>query len=138
MVGAAPPEKAGSASAMSETVQELGLALGVAILGSLATAVYRNRIDGEIPAGTPSDVAEPAGDSLAGAASSAQRMPEGWFETAKEAATSGLNTAMLVAAVCTLVLALLSAVVLRHVGVIGGQEPDAEESVPAERAGSQV
>ena len=63
-------------------------------------------------------------------------MPEGWFETAKEAATSGLNTAMLVAAVCTLVLAFLSAVVLRHVGVVGGEgpqdDPGAEEADPAE------
>ena len=66
-------------------------------------------------------------------------MPAGWFETAKEAATSGLNTAMLVAAVCTLVLASLSAVVLRHVGVIGGEEPredgGAGKTDPAELRG---
>ncbi len=65
VVGAAPAEKAGSASAMSETVQELGLALGVAILGSLATAVYRSEIDGRIPAlrrtwRTPRATASPA------------------------------------------------------------------------------
>lgn len=134
VVGAAPPEKAGSASAMSETVQELGLALGVAILGSLATAVYRNRIDDEIPAGTPSKVADVAGDSLVGAASSAHQMPAGWLDKAQEAATSGLNIAMLVAAVCTLVLSVLSAVVLRHVGIIGGDEPENDEAVPAEPA----
>ncbi|MFE2295608.1 MFS transporter [Streptomyces sp. NPDC059452] len=138
VVGAAPPEKAGSASAMSETVQELGLALGVAVLGSLATAVYRTRIAGDIPAGTPSDVAGTAGDSLAGAASSAQQMPPGWLDHAKEAATSGLNTAMLVAAACTLVLALLSAVVLRHVGTIGGDEPETDEATPPEPATTQA
>ncbi|MGW8992187.1 MFS transporter [Streptomyces zhihengii] len=139
VVGAAPPEKAGSASAMSETVQELGLALGVAVLGSLATAVYRGRIDGEIPAGTPSEVARSAGDSLAGAASSAPRMPDGWFDAAREAATAGLNTAMSVAAGCTVVLCLLSAVVLRHVGVIGGDEPRGDsEAGPAEQAGSRA
>ncbi|ARF76198.1 MFS transporter [Kitasatospora albolonga] len=138
VVGAAPAEKAGSASAMSETVQELGLALGVAILGSLATAVYRTRIADEIPAGTPSQVADTAGDSLAGAVSSAQQMPAGWLDLAKEAATSGLNTAMAVAAACTVVLAFLSAVVLRHVGVIGGEEPEAGEEAPAEPAESKV
>ncbi|MFJ6686805.1 MFS transporter [Streptomyces werraensis] len=138
VVGAAPPEKAGSASAMSETVQELGLALGVAILGSLATAVYRNRIDDEIPAGTPSQVADAAGDSLAGAVSSAHRMHAGWLDQAKEAATSGLNIAMLVAAVCTLVLSILSAVVLRHVGIIGGNEPETDETVPEEPATSRA
>ncbi|VXB95373.1 Major facilitator superfamily MFS_1 [Nocardioides sp. AX2bis] len=41
MVGSAPPERAGSASGVSETAAELGIALGVALLGSLATAVRR-------------------------------------------------------------------------------------------------
>ncbi len=134
VVGAAPAEKAGSASAMSETVQELGLALGVAILGSLATAVYRSEIDGRIPSGTPSDVADSAGDSLAGAVASAERMPDGWLDLAKEAATSGMNTAMIVAAACTVVLSVLSAVVLRHVGAIG----DEPEAAPAEPVTSRV
>ncbi|MFI2214156.1 MFS transporter [Streptomyces sp. NPDC020141] len=138
VVGAAPPEKAGSASAMSETVQELGLALGVAILGSLATAVYRGRVGDAIPAGTPADAAEAAGDSLAGAAALGERMPVGWLDQAEEAATSGLNTAMLVAAVGTLVLSVLSAVVLRHIGVIGGDEPESEEAAPGEPAGAKV
>ncbi|MBB5939900.1 MFS transporter [Streptomyces zagrosensis] len=138
VVGAAPPQKAGSASAMSETVQELGLALGVATLGSLATAVYRDRIGDEIPAGTPPAVAKAAGDSLAGASSSGNQLPDGWLDQAKEAATSGLNVAMLVAAVSTLVLAFLSAVVLRHVGVIGGDEPTGDEAVPVVPAASKT
>jgi DHA2 family multidrug resistance protein-like MFS transporter len=40
IVGNAPPERAGVASAMSETGSELGGALGIAILGSIGTAVY--------------------------------------------------------------------------------------------------
>ena len=40
MIGAAPPERAGSAAAISETSSELGGALGIALLGSLVTAVY--------------------------------------------------------------------------------------------------
>src|SRR5690606_39736827 len=32
VVGSAPPEKAGSASAMTETVQDLGISLGIAVL----------------------------------------------------------------------------------------------------------
>ena len=39
VVGAAPAEKSGSAAALSETVQELGIAAGVAILGGLALSV---------------------------------------------------------------------------------------------------
>jgi DHA2 family multidrug resistance protein-like MFS transporter len=40
IIGAAPPERAGAASGISETASELGGALGIALLGSLATAVY--------------------------------------------------------------------------------------------------
>jgi MFS transporter, DHA2 family, multidrug resistance protein len=43
IVGAAPPEQAGAASAISETGTELGLALGVAIIGSVGAATYRKR-----------------------------------------------------------------------------------------------
>lgn len=138
VVGAAPPEKAGSASAMSETVQELGLALGVATLGSLATAIYRDRVDDRIPAGTPPGVAEAAGDSIAGAYSSADELPAGWLEYAKEAATSGMTVAMLIAAVGILALSLLSAVVLRHIGTIGGDGPEAAGAAPAEPVRPEV
>jgi MFS transporter, DHA2 family, multidrug resistance protein len=44
VVGAAPPERAGSASALSETSAELGGALGIAVLGSVITAVYRAKM----------------------------------------------------------------------------------------------
>jgi MFS transporter, DHA2 family, multidrug resistance protein len=40
IIGAAPPERAGAAAGISETASELGGALGIALLGSLATAVY--------------------------------------------------------------------------------------------------
>ncbi len=137
-MGAAPPEKARSASAMSETVQELGLALGVATLGSLATAVYRARVDGQLPAGTPPEVADTAADSLAGVSAIADQMPAGWLDQAKQAATTGLQVAMLVAAVSTLVLAFLSAVVLLHVGTIGADEWEGDEADAAEPAGQKA
>jgi MFS transporter, DHA2 family, multidrug resistance protein len=41
VIGSAPAEKAGSAAATAETTQELGLAVGLAVLGSLGTAVAR-------------------------------------------------------------------------------------------------
>jgi DHA2 family multidrug resistance protein-like MFS transporter len=41
ILSAAPPERAGAAGATSETGGELGGALGIAILGSIADAVYR-------------------------------------------------------------------------------------------------
>lgn len=46
VVGAAPPEQSGAASGISETSFELGTALGLALLGSLSTAVFLSHDDG--------------------------------------------------------------------------------------------
>jgi DHA2 family multidrug resistance protein-like MFS transporter len=43
ILGAAPPERAGTAAAISETSSELGGALGIAILGSIGTALTAAR-----------------------------------------------------------------------------------------------
>jgi DHA2 family multidrug resistance protein-like MFS transporter len=51
VVGSAPPERAGAASALSETSSELGVALGVAVFGSVAVAVSRARLAGGAPLG---------------------------------------------------------------------------------------
>ncbi len=48
MVGTAPPERAGAASAISETSSEFGGALGIAVLGSVIVAIYRHAM-GEAP-----------------------------------------------------------------------------------------
>ncbi|MEU7553498.1 MFS transporter [Streptomyces sp. NPDC044571] len=49
-LGAAPAEKAGSAASLLETGSEFGGALGMAVLGSLGTAVYRSDLAGTEPA----------------------------------------------------------------------------------------
>src|SRR5581483_7654356 len=49
LVAAAPPERAGAASAVSETATELGGALGIALLGSLGTAIYRSTLISKLP-----------------------------------------------------------------------------------------
>ncbi len=46
IIGAAPAERAGSAAGLAETSSELGGALGIAVLGSLATAVYAAGMQG--------------------------------------------------------------------------------------------
>ena len=43
IVGAAPPERAGAASSVSETSSELGIAFGVALLGAAGAAAFRVR-----------------------------------------------------------------------------------------------
>jgi len=53
VLGSAPPQLAGAASGLSETSTEFGGALGIAILGSVGTAVYHYRVVGHIPPGSP-------------------------------------------------------------------------------------
>ncbi|MGC7094231.1 MFS transporter [Amycolatopsis lurida] len=113
VVGTTPAHRAGSAAAMSETVQELGVAMGVAMLGSLTTLVYRS----QAPTGGP------GGESLAGAIS-APEVPPALVVQAKEAFTTGLNISAMVTGVAILALAIMAAVVLRHI-------PPTAEAVPA-------
>jgi DHA2 family multidrug resistance protein-like MFS transporter len=120
VVGAAPPEKAGSASAMSETVQELGLALGIATLGSLTTVIYRTRMADRVGAPLAQDIGRAVSDSLAGARSVAQALPDGLLEQAQAAFVSGLNVAAAVSGIGVVLLAGLAAITLRNIGVSGG------------------
>ncbi|MGY1581712.1 MFS transporter [Streptomyces sp. MN13] len=68
ILASVPKEQAGSASAVSETAYELGAALGIAVLGSIVTGVYRGFSS---PAGTP----EGAHESLGGAVEAAHGLP---------------------------------------------------------------
>jgi DHA2 family multidrug resistance protein-like MFS transporter len=60
IVSAAPQEQSGAASALSETASEFGGALGIALLGSLATFLYRSALSGIMPGGIPADAVETA------------------------------------------------------------------------------
>lgn len=64
MIASAPPEKAGAVSAISETCHELGLGMGIAILGSIGTAVYRSEVSDTLPAGLPADAASGIRDTI--------------------------------------------------------------------------
>ena len=74
IVGAAPPERAGAASAISETAAELGGAMGIALLGSIGTAIYRRQIAGAHLDGIPLEAAAAARDTLGGAAVASQEL----------------------------------------------------------------
>ncbi|GLQ55464.1 hypothetical protein GCM10010862_27230 [Devosia nitrariae] len=76
IVGTAPPERAGAASAIAETSSELGGALGIAILGSIVTAIYRSAMASAVPPGVPHQAADAARDTLGGALAVAQQLPE--------------------------------------------------------------
>jgi MFS transporter, DHA2 family, multidrug resistance protein len=112
-VGSAPPERAGAASGVSETSSELGGALGLAILGTVGTAVYRGRVADGIPAQVPPEATATAHDTLAGAVQVADRLPDdaaaGLLEHAREAFTQALQAAATVSGVLVVAAAILVA-----------------------------
>jgi MFS transporter, DHA2 family, multidrug resistance protein len=118
VLSAAPPEQAGSAASLSETCGEFGVAMGVAALGSLATVVYRSRMDGLVPAGTPVAAAHSARESLTAALSTAATLPgetgAALANAARTAFTSGLNVVGALGAAVFLSCAALAAVSLRQ------------------------
>jgi MFS transporter, DHA2 family, multidrug resistance protein len=121
MVGTAPPERAGAASGVSETSSEFGGALGIAVLGSIASAVYRGQMTDAVPTGIPPHAAEAARDTLGGAVAVAGQLPDqlgaALLDTAREAFTQGVQLSFAISAVVAVGIAVLVAALLRHVGV---------------------
>lgn len=107
VVAAAPPERAGAASSISETAYELGIALGIAVLGSLQTALYRSQLS--IPAGTPPETAAALEDSLASAAGHLAGTNDALLSTAQQAFTHGMQVTSFIAAALLVVAAIIAA-----------------------------
>ena len=118
VVGSAPVERAGAASAISETSSELGGALGIAILGSIGTAVYRGRMAAAMPNGVPLDVREIARGTLGGATAVAERLPgqlgAALLGTARDAFTQAFVMTAVVNALLMLVTAVAVTLMLRR------------------------
>jgi len=111
IVGTAPPEQAGSASAISETSAEFGGALGVAILGSLGTLVYRMTMGGVDLNGLNAAQQQAVSTTLAGAVETAKAMGQtapAWLEAARSGFSLGFAACCALAAVTLLGLAALA------------------------------
>jgi DHA2 family multidrug resistance protein-like MFS transporter len=101
VIGSVPPEKAGSAGALTQTGNEFGYSLGIAVLGSVVTAVYRGHLDGR------------GGNSLGEAIT--QGASGDLLDQARDAFTKGLHLAAGIAALALAGVAVLLAVTLRAV-----------------------
>jgi DHA2 family multidrug resistance protein-like MFS transporter len=119
IVGSAPPERAGAASGISETAAELGGALGIALLGSVGTAIYRSGVANRLPAGTPDEVAQIARDTLGGAVAAAGQLPDQLglvlVEVARGAYVQGLHLAAALSAAVAIGAAIMVMILLRDV-----------------------
>ncbi|GIJ63028.1 MFS transporter [Virgisporangium aurantiacum] len=133
ILGAAPPEKAGSAASISETSGEFGIAMGIATLGSLATVIYRGRMDETVPGTVPGDAAATANESVtaAAAAATAATLPgeagAALLGAAREAFTGALHGVAWVGAGVFLALAVVAVALLRSRTPAAPEPSTAEE-----------
>ncbi|MET7360707.1 MFS transporter [Streptomyces sp. NPDC005562] len=131
-LGAAPAEKAGTASSLLETGQEFGGAMGMALLGSIGNAVYQSRIPDAAPA--------EAHETLGGAVAVAQQLPahaaDALLTASRTAFTDGMHVAALTGMVVLLAAAALASATLRRVRVReeSPEAAEAPETPDAERA----
>ncbi|MBA3359971.1 MAG: MFS transporter [Acidimicrobiia bacterium] len=124
IVSSAPQEKAGAASGISETSGELGGALGIALLGSLGTAVYRGFLGPRLDL-VGADRGE-ALDTLGGAVEVAAGLPADRAAIVLNAARAAFTTSMrwtsTVAAVAAVAIAILAWRMLHSVAPIAAHE----------------
>jgi len=125
IVGVAPPERAGAASAIAETAAEFGGAVGIAVFGSIGVALYRSGI----AEGISAETAAVARDTLGGAVEVAGQLPERLgaplLDAARDAFLQGIHVSAVISVIGAIGLAVFTAVLLRRRGV--GTEPIAEE-----------
>ncbi|MFE2142119.1 MFS transporter [Streptomyces sp. NPDC059456] len=120
-LGSAPAEKAGSAASLLETGQEFGGALGMAVLGSLGTAVYRSDL---------SDAAPAARETLGGAVATAHQLGgaagEQLLAVAREAFVHGMQYAALGGTALLLAAGVLAVALMRGLGAPAAEQAQAE------------
>ncbi|MEU1040592.1 MFS transporter [Streptomyces sp. NPDC005907] len=116
-------------SAMNDLARELGGALGIAVLGSLLGAAYRDRL--ELP-GLPQHAVEAARSSLA----AAHTMGDAVAGPATNAFTDGMRVALLGAAGAAAFAALAVAVLLRSSGRLSSSDEDTKSGPAGESSGT--
>jgi DHA2 family multidrug resistance protein-like MFS transporter len=119
VLATAPPERAGAASGLSESTTELGGALGIAVLGTIASAVYQGHLSAHAVGALPAAARQTARGSLGGAVSAAHQL--GVHEAhqlvtdAQQAFASGVRIAAVASTVIVVALSVLTFLSLRRV-----------------------
>ncbi|WP_299569892.1 MFS transporter [uncultured Williamsia sp.] len=111
VVGVAPADRAGAVAGMLETSSELGGAIGIAVLGTVLTAVYRATVDTSVPG-----VTGPAADGLGGAVATADRIGGDAGRAVLDAARTAYVDGLHVAATCAAVVLATVAVITWRTG----------------------
>jgi len=130
IMSAVPPRRAGAGSAMNDATRELGAALGVAVLGSVAASKYSSVLAG-VTVHLPAAARSQARSSLTSALSVAAHLPHAAGLAVRNGADAAFVDGIHLACIVGAVLAVGSAaLVLRYLParpatrVAAGPEPD--------------
>ncbi|MEU6736059.1 MFS transporter [Streptomyces physcomitrii] len=131
-LGAVPRDRAGTGSALNDTHQQFGYALGVACLGSLLACVYRSGLPGGLPEDARGGLAATLGHSESLAPGDRRALAD----AARDAFADAQTVSMLVAAGCVAAVVLVVAVVLRGLPPRTGapRRPEPGQQEPPARA----
>ena len=134
-----PHHKAGVGSAVNDTTRELGGALGIAILGSVASALYRSSVDIK-SLGLPPDAAKAARESIGAAAVVAGQVPGGkdLMAHANSAFTNAFDVVAIVGVVVSLAAAAIVVKLLSRRTEQDAAEAFARSSRAAAEAGDEL
>jgi DHA2 family multidrug resistance protein-like MFS transporter len=120
IITAAPPERAGAASALSETSAEFGGAMGIAVFGSLGTVLYRHVLSSDMPPGVAPDAAAAAMATLGGAVAAAQAQPgpasDALLQVSRAAFTDAMQLTSWLAMAIVVAASVVAARILRNGG----------------------
>jgi len=112
IMGAVPPERAGVGSAMNDTTRQVGGALGVALMGSIASSRYQHGVEDRLGgADLPAGAVDRIGDSVSGAFAFGRDAPASRdvvLDAARHAFIGGVRTASAVALVLLVAAALVA------------------------------
>lgn len=129
VLSSAPAEKAGAASAVSETAYELGAVLGTALLGSILTAHYRASL--VVPDGVGATLAREARETLAGAVNVAEGLDAARAAELLGSAAHAFDGGVVLTSIIGIVLMVIAAVVAAT--TLGRSPGTAKESNAAHR-----
>ncbi|WP_283136761.1 MFS transporter [Rhizohabitans arisaemae] len=130
LMGTVPPEHAGVGSALNDTIQQMGAALGVAILGSILAGGYT----AAMPVTATDEARRSLGEALATANGDA-----GLAATAREAFTSAMSTVFIAGASGVVAAAVLVLVIMRGRARAGAaQQPQSQPQQPREKDRDRV
>jgi hypothetical protein len=135
IMGSLPRNRAGVGSALNDTAREVGGALGVAIVGSIVSSIYRSRLSDTLPKSVPAPVAAAARDSIGSALQASNGLGANRLQVvsaAQEAFVAAMSKASIVTALVAVVGAIVAARYLPSRGA------EALESVDADSIDCQV